>query len=99
MTVRILSMTTFTWKQPVAADDVRRVDEIVSELATTLAGVERIEFGRSLEMSPISRDYAISILFRDADAFRAYPGDPGHRALRKLTEAMAEDVAIVQLAA
>ena len=99
MTVRILSMTTFTWKKPVAADDVRRVDEIVSELAATLTGVERMEFGRSLEMSPISRDYAISILFRDADAFRAYPGDPGHRALRKLTEAMAEDVAIVQLAA
>jgi hypothetical protein len=98
MSARVLSISTFTWKQPVAAGDVQKVDEILSELATALAGVERMEFGRSLEMTPISRDYAISILFRDEDAFRAYLSDPRHHTLRELTEAMAQDVAIIQLA-
>ena len=98
MSARILSMSTFTWKQPVADADVDRVDKIVAELAAALDGVERIEFGRSLRMSPISRDYGISILFRDVDAFRGYLADPRHHELREVTEAMAEDVAIVQLA-
>jgi hypothetical protein len=94
----ILSNITFTWKRTTTPQEIARVTGLLGELASELRGTERFDFGPSLELSPIARDYGVSILFEDERAFRAYLANDRHHEFAALANSLADDVAIVQIA-
>jgi hypothetical protein len=94
----ILSNITFTWKRTTTPEEIARVTGLLDQLARELRGTERFAFGPSLKLSPIARDYGVSMLFEDERAFQAYLANERHHEFAALANSLAEDVAIVQIA-
>jgi hypothetical protein len=94
----ILSNITFTWKRTATPEEIAHVTELLAELAGELQRIERFDFGPSLKLSPIARDYGVSILFEDERAFQAYLANDRHHEFAALANSLADDVAIVQIA-
>jgi hypothetical protein len=95
--MRILSNLTFTWRAGSSDEQIGQLTELLDRLSE-LPGIERIDYGPSLGLAPIARDYGVSILFSDEPSFRRYLSDPAHRRFAELGQSLAADTAIVQIA-
>lgn len=95
--MRILSNLTFAWRDGTTDEQIGQITALLDRLSQ-LHGIERMDYGPSLAVSPISRDYGVSIVFVDEPSFRAYLSDPTHREFAKLGQLLAADTALVQIA-
>jgi hypothetical protein len=98
MSTAVLSTMIFSWKEGVTPDQVASVTDVLNRLREATTGVERFDHGPDLGLSPISRDYGVSILFTDTEHWRAYLGTPLHHEFRDLSGALAAETRIVQIA-
>jgi hypothetical protein len=91
-------LASFTWKDQTTPADVAAITAALTELATTLGGVESYRCGADISRTPDSYDYAVIGVFSSRDDFLAYRDNPEHQ--RILSELIGPNLAnriVVQL--
>jgi hypothetical protein len=76
-------LASFTWKDQTTPAHVAKITAALSELATTLSGVESYRCGADVSRTPDSYDYAVIGVFASRDDFLAYRDHPEHQRILK----------------
>lgn len=91
-------LASFRWKEPTAPGDVEKITAALTELATTLDGVESYRCGPDVSRTPDSYDFAVIGVFASREDFMEYRDHPEHQ--RIIKELIAPNLAgriVVQL--
>ena len=76
-------LASFRWQDRTTPADVEKITAALTELATTLGGVESYRCGADVSRTPDSYDYAVIGVFAGRDDFLAYRDHPEHQRILK----------------
>lgn len=91
-------LVSFKWKDQTTPADVEGITAALTELTTTISGIESYRCGADISRAPASYDYAVIGVFASREAFLAYRDHPEHQ--RILNELIGPNLAnriVVQL--
>ncbi|KLL97313.1 MULTISPECIES: Dabb family protein [Rhodococcus] len=90
-------VVTFTWKKDITDEQVESFHKALDAISASIPQVVEFRYGRDLALKPGIGDYAISAIFEDVPAFRAYLAHPDHvRLVEEFISVMSESYSSIQ---
>jgi Stress responsive A/B Barrel Domain len=82
--VTLRHVACFAWKHTMTDAELVHLEQLLAALPAQIPEIRAYRFGRDLDLSETSLDFAITADFDDADGWRAYQAHPAHREVLEL---------------